>query len=252
MHCCMDITDPSSSRTLSLSWRSSGTNVLLWGLGLGLCIDEGFQGPISRNMNMQINAYNPHNSICSWICACVVVTKFLHHALFWGILGLCTLMHAHYDAQKQTWDRGTLMWHQASDQSSHQETVLPFLLSIPVSLPQVCFPGWKECTHSLHAVHSEYHHSPLLLVTRSFVVGLLQVLLPQLEALNADITVLSADTDAEKRKQEASSREVAEVKDKLQQVCSQSQCVSTSCQLLTTIPKRSPDWMQTRPPLIGD
>ena len=46
----------------------------------------------------------------------------------------------------------------------------------------------------------------------------LQILLPQLEALNADITVLSADTDAEKRKQEASSREVADLKEKLQQV----------------------------------
>lgn len=46
----------------------------------------------------------------------------------------------------------------------------------------------------------------------------LQVLLPQLEALNADLTVLSADTDAEKRKQDASSREVADLKDRLQQV----------------------------------
>ena len=47
---------------------------------------------------------------------------------------------------------------------------------------------------------------------------LLQVLLPQLEALNADIAVLSADTDSERRKQEATSREVAELKDKLHQV----------------------------------
>ena len=62
-----------------------------------------------------------------------------------------------------------------------------------------------------------------MLFLLSFGVSLLQVLLPQLEALNADITVLSADTDAEKRKQEASSREVADVKDKLQQVCSQRQ-----------------------------
>ncbi len=46
----------------------------------------------------------------------------------------------------------------------------------------------------------------------------LQVLMPQLEALNADITVLSADTDSERRKQEAASREVAELRDKLQQV----------------------------------
>lgn len=46
----------------------------------------------------------------------------------------------------------------------------------------------------------------------------LQVLLPQLDALNADITVLSADTDAERRKQAASSREVADLKDKLLQV----------------------------------
>lgn len=47
---------------------------------------------------------------------------------------------------------------------------------------------------------------------------LMQVLLPQLEALNADIAVLSADTDSERRKQEATSREVAELKDKLHQV----------------------------------
>ena len=42
--------------------------------------------------------------------------------------------------------------------------------------------------------------------------------MPQLEALNADITVLAADTDSERRKQEATSREVADLKDKLQQV----------------------------------
>ena len=52
-----------------------------------------------------------------------------------------------------------------------------------------------------------------------------QVLLPQLEALNADIMVLSADTDCEKRKREAAWREVVELKDKLQQVCTVS-CVS--------------------------
>jgi len=51
-----------------------------------------------------------------------------------------------------------------------------------------------------------------------WLIVALQVLLPQLEALNADITVLSADTDAERRKQAASSREVADLKDKLQQV----------------------------------
>ncbi len=51
-----------------------------------------------------------------------------------------------------------------------------------------------------------------------WLIVALQVLLPQLEALNADITVLSADTDAERRKQAASSREVGELKDKLQQV----------------------------------
>ena len=45
-----------------------------------------------------------------------------------------------------------------------------------------------------------------------------QVLIPQLEALNADIMVLSADTDCERRKREAAGREVAELKDKLQQV----------------------------------
>lgn len=55
----------------------------------------------------------------------------------------------------------------------------------------------------------------------------LQVLLPQLEALNADITVLSADTDAERRKQGASSREVADLKDKLQQV---------ACPLFVSLP----------------
>ena len=54
-------------------------------------------------------------------------------------------------------------------------------------------------------------HDFLLLVA-------LQVLMPQLEALNADITVLAADTDSERRKQEATSREVADLKDKLQQV----------------------------------
>lgn len=59
---------------------------------------------------------------------------------------------------------------------------------------------------------------PVLPTVLSFFVKLLQILLPQLEVLNADITVLSADTDAEKRKQEASSREVADLKDKLQQV----------------------------------
>ena len=48
--------------------------------------------------------------------------------------------------------------------------------------------------------------------------GTSQVLLPQLEALNADIMVLSADTDCEKRKREAASREVTDLKDKLQQV----------------------------------
>lgn len=47
---------------------------------------------------------------------------------------------------------------------------------------------------------------------------LMQVLLPQLEALNADIAVLSADTDSERRKQEATSREVTELKHKLHQV----------------------------------
>ncbi len=59
-------------------------------------------------------------------------------------------------------------------------------------------------------------HSTHRLIIRLIVA--LQVLLPQLEALNADITVLSADTDAERRKQAASSREVADLKDKLQQV----------------------------------
>ena len=46
----------------------------------------------------------------------------------------------------------------------------------------------------------------------------MQVLLPQLEALNADLTVLSADTDAERRKRDASSRDVADLKNRLQQV----------------------------------
>ena len=59
-------------------------------------------------------------------------------------------------------------------------------------------------------------HSTHRLIGR--LIAALQVLLPQLEALNADITVLSADTDAERRKQAASSREVADLKDKLQQV----------------------------------
>lgn len=42
--------------------------------------------------------------------------------------------------------------------------------------------------------------------------------MPQLEALNADISVLAADTDSERRKQEATCREVADLKDRLQQV----------------------------------
>lgn len=44
------------------------------------------------------------------------------------------------------------------------------------------------------------------------------MLLPQLEALNADIMVLSADTDCEKRKRDAAHREVSELQDKLHQV----------------------------------
>ncbi|DBA98634.1 TPA: Coiled-coil flagellar protein [Trebouxia sp. C0004] len=55
------------------------------------------------------------------------------------------------------------------------------------------------------------------------------VLLPQLEALNADITVLSADADAERRKQAASSREVADLKDKLQQVQAATHSLAEEC-----------------------
>ncbi|KAL0032778.1 hypothetical protein WJX79_009876 [Trebouxia sp. C0005] len=55
------------------------------------------------------------------------------------------------------------------------------------------------------------------------------VLLPQLDALNADITVLSADTDAERRKQAASSREVADLKDKLLQVQAATHSLTDEC-----------------------
>lgn len=71
----------------------------------------------------------------------------------------------------------------------------------------------------------------------------LQVLLPQLEALNADITVLSADTDAERRKQGASSREVADLKDKLQQVACPlfvSLPVLLTCNAASCVPAQSP------------
>lgn len=68
-------------------------------------------------------------------------------------------------------------------------------------------------------------HCPPLLQSHSDTCGA-QVLLPQLEALNADIMVLSADTDCERRKREAAGREVAELQDKLQQVCSSAGCQS--------------------------
>ncbi|KAL3136211.1 Coiled-coil flagellar protein [Trebouxia sp. C0010 RCD-2024] len=55
------------------------------------------------------------------------------------------------------------------------------------------------------------------------------VLLPQLDALNADLTVLSADTDAERRKRDASLREVTDIKDKLQQVLSGSSSIGEEC-----------------------
>ena len=69
------------------------------------------------------------------------------------------------------------------------------------------------------------------------------MLLPQLEALNADITVLSADTDAERRKQGASSREVADLKDKLQQVACPlfvSLPVLLTCNAASSVPAQSP------------
>ena len=64
---------------------------------------------------------------------------------------------------------------------------------------------------------------------------MLQVLLPQLEALTADITVLSADTDAERRKREASFREVTDLKNRLQQVSNPSNQVLTAGDVLSNL-----------------
>ena len=88
------------------------------------------------------------------------------------------------------------------------------------SQAQACVLFLQVLIPELEALNADITSSAVIVfssITRSDFCAV-QVLMPQLEALNADITVLAADTDSERRKREATSREVTELKDRLQQV----------------------------------
>ena len=82
------------------------------------------------------------------------------------------------------------------------------------------FCAVQVLTPQLEALHTDIT-SRAVIVFFSIIPSkfcAVQVLMPQLEALTADITTLAADTDSERRKREATLREVTELKDRLQQV----------------------------------